>query len=195
MLDLRATLAEPVPAFIPQDWYWQRASGALFSSARIAEVSATDEAYVEWVERGFVPTPYPKDAEGSESVAELEAVLSPYGLHASLEAHARDLSWRIRVGGTEIGGVRVATDDGGLALLNGLKGLAEDDPTATFPFDDGSPAGVSLSAEQAIALAKAAGAWVQATFKRRLDVLKAIRAGTLATKEAVEAALAAPIAA
>ncbi|PTM92863.1 DUF4376 domain-containing protein [Mycoplana dimorpha] len=106
-----------------------------------------------------------------------------------LAAYARDLSWRTRVDGTTINSVPVRLDDGSLALINGMVGLAERDAERTFNFD--SAAGiVTLTAAQAITFGEAIGVWVQLTFDRRAAVLLAIEAGSLTTTAEIDAAFA-----
>ncbi len=64
----------------PRDWYWLRADGAVFSSKRGALAQASDADFAAWRDAGGVPTPYPRDTSGTESAAELRAVLAPYGI-------------------------------------------------------------------------------------------------------------------
>ncbi|WP_180901772.1 DUF4376 domain-containing protein [Martelella soudanensis] len=104
-----------------------------------------------------------------------------------LAAYARDLSWRARIAGTEINGVRVRCDDGAIALINGMAMLAQQDAGRTFNFD-ASEGIVSLTAEDAIALATAGGEFVQSTFDRRAAVLAAIADGSVASVDAIDAA-------
>lgn len=63
--------------------YWTRANGMVYASERNIEISADDEEYQAWLVAGGLPTAYPKDKNGNENVAELDAVLAPYGLRAS----------------------------------------------------------------------------------------------------------------
>lgn len=176
----------------PSDWYWRRQDGTLFSSNRIAVVPEDDDAFLEWSADGRVPSPYPKDEDGKDSEAELQAVLTPYNLSATLGHYARAKTWALRMGGAQIGDYFVPTDADTLSLLNGLKGLAEQDPNGTFPFDDGTATGATLSAEQAIGLATAVGQYVQSTFTKRVAVLAGIADGSIATKTDVDKALVPP---
>ncbi|MCD1634501.1 DUF4376 domain-containing protein [Martelella mediterranea] len=117
-------------------------------------------------------------------------VVSPSPLTVDeLAAYARDLSWRIRVAGTDINGVRVRCDDGAIALINGMAMLARQDEARTFNFDTGDGM-VSLSAAEAIALATAVGEFVQSTFDRRAAVLAAIADGSVTDTTAIDDAFA-----
>lgn len=106
-----------------------------------------------------------------------------------LAAYARDLSWRVRVAGTDINGVRVRCDDGAIALINGMAALAARDAGRTFSFDAGDGI-ATLDAEEAIAMATAVGAFVQSTFDRRAAVLAAIADGTVTGAAAIDDAFA-----
>ena len=106
-----------------------------------------------------------------------------------LAAYARDLSWRIRVAGFVINGVRVKCDDGAIALINGMAMLAQQDEARTFNFDAGDGM-VSLSAAEAIALATAVGEFVQSTFDRRAAVLAAIADGSVSSTAEIDDAFA-----
>ena len=106
-----------------------------------------------------------------------------------LAAYARDLSWRIRVAGTDINGVRVRCDDGAIALINGMAALAARDAGRTFSFDAGDGV-VTLDAAEAMALATAVGEFVQSTFDSRAAVLAAIADGSVADTAAIDDAFA-----
>jgi hypothetical protein len=76
--------------YTPQNWFWRKADGTIFSSAAQGIVPDDTPAYVAFLAGGAVPTPYPKDEAGEESEAELVAVLRPYGLHVSQGAARRE---------------------------------------------------------------------------------------------------------
>jgi hypothetical protein len=57
------------------NWYWKKQDGGIYSSAQGA-VTADNAGYKAFLADGNYPAPYPKDAEGNESVTELFAVLS-----------------------------------------------------------------------------------------------------------------------
>jgi hypothetical protein len=68
-------------AYDVNNWYWQRQDGSLYSSAQ-GEVAADSAECQAFLAEGGLPTPYPKDAAGAESVAALFDVLS-----AEMENH------------------------------------------------------------------------------------------------------------
>ena len=72
-----------IAPFMPSNHYWVRVDGKVFSSARCAEYEAEDGIYQAWLAEGRLPTKYPCDELGNESVAELAKVLAVHGLRAS----------------------------------------------------------------------------------------------------------------
>ncbi len=64
----------------PRDWYWLADDGRLFSSALASLVDADDERFSAWKDKGYVPTPWPIDADGTQTSEALQSVLAPYGL-------------------------------------------------------------------------------------------------------------------
>lgn len=69
--------------FDPRDHYWIADDGRLWSSAAGALVEEDAEAYADFLERGGLATPWPRDEAGEETEAALDAVLAPYGLRCS----------------------------------------------------------------------------------------------------------------
>jgi hypothetical protein len=199
MLELQ-TIVKP---YDPSDWYWLKADGRLFSSARIAIVPATDETYLEWVATDGVPTPYPVDTEGNESTAELQAVLDPYGLHATLAHYAGGLRWEAQVAGVPVsvggGTYHFATDADGRASLNETLAVATNYETtsgtgsfrtAWKTLDGFTKNPLTLSDLQTVGIA--VGNHVLGCFATEADVDAELAAGTMTTKEQVEAAFAPP---
>ena len=68
----------------PQDWYWLKSDGKIFSSKTSSVIQSSDKTYQAWVAQGNAPTPWPKDATGNESDQELVNVLEPYGIAGPL---------------------------------------------------------------------------------------------------------------
>jgi hypothetical protein len=79
----------------PNDWYWIKADGGIYSSGQqktmTAEQAAQNQQYQTWLASGGIPTPYPEDAEGQESEAELAAVLRPFGLYINQGAARQEV--------------------------------------------------------------------------------------------------------
>ncbi len=66
-------------AFTPLDWYWLASDGRIYSSGRNALVFPYDTGYLTFLARSGGATPWPTDANGQQTTAALQAVLSYYG--------------------------------------------------------------------------------------------------------------------
>lgn len=178
-----------MPEFTPSDWYWLSTDGRVFSSAQEALIAPEDESFRRWLADGCQPTPWPRDADGAETIAALQEVLQPYGLFVDLKAYARNISWQKRVAGVPIGGLHVASDPDSLTLITGMVSAAQLDPTRSFNFDTAAGP-ILMTAEQGIAFGVDVLNFVQSTFDRRAEVLAKIDAGEITTKGDVDAAFA-----
>lgn len=85
--------------------------------------------------------------------------------------------YEAEVGGIEIAGMHVDTDDRSKLLINGAALEAMIDPAYTMQWK--TPAGfVELDAAQVLGVARAVRAHVQACFDREAELLEALEAGT-----------------
>jgi hypothetical protein len=73
--------------FNAYNWYWLADDGRLFSGAKASLISDTDADYVAWSEINMA-TPWPRDDEGNQTLAELQRVLLPYVIMVDLKAYA-----------------------------------------------------------------------------------------------------------
>lgn len=71
-----------ITKFDPANWYWKGGDGRVWGSARRGYVTSldADAAYATFLAAGFSPTAWPKDPDGNEGAAELQAVLAQYGV-------------------------------------------------------------------------------------------------------------------
>lgn len=80
--------------FDPFNWYWLAADGRLYSSAAQSYIDADNAEYADWSGE-YQATPWSRDAEGNQTEAALQEVLSDYGLFVGLdgmrEAVLRDI--------------------------------------------------------------------------------------------------------
>lgn len=81
--------------FIPTDHYWQAEDGRVYSSARLAQIEADDAEFLAWIERGGVPSAWPRDAEGAQTEAEIVRTLTFYGLGASPTPAAPVITYKL----------------------------------------------------------------------------------------------------
>ena len=175
----------------PSKWYWLADDGRIFSSAQQSIVAADDAGYVAWREAGGSPTSWPRDASGAQTSDALQDVLAPYGLFASLQAYAASVRYSKEVGGFTVNGVKYPSDRESQAKLTAAALFAQVDNTKTFVWklDDGtfSP---SLNATQMIEVAAAVGGYVNDCFAKEATTIAAITAGTITTRDQVDAGFA-----
>lgn len=97
--------------FDPKDWYWTAEDGRIFSSARQTSVQ-DDTEFQAWAALGNVPTPWPRDDDGVQSKAALDAVLLPYGIHTSLAMVKAETITRINDAAEKCRGKYITPGDG-----------------------------------------------------------------------------------
>lgn len=86
--------------------------------------------------------------------------------------------YAVEIGGIDINGLHVDTDDRSKLLINGAAALASANPEFTLNWK--TPDGfVQLTAEQVQGVAKAVALHVQACFNREAELLAELEAGTL----------------
>ena len=66
--------------YSPANWYWISSDGRVYSSAKQAIINSKDDAFIKWQASGYLPTPWPKDAQGQQSDSALAEVIAPFGL-------------------------------------------------------------------------------------------------------------------
>ncbi|WP_316189388.1 hypothetical protein [Bradyrhizobium sp. SZCCHNS1054] len=183
------------PINYPSDWYWIASNGNVYSSARQLVVTAEDAAYVAWLAAGNIPTIWPKDDSGGQTIAALQDVLTTYGLFADLVAYANARQWAkatvgyaVTVNGAPI---TISTTSESLGLITGkVARLQQPNPPAAVTWQTGPTSFVSIPAADFTTLATEVADFVQSTFDKLATALAGIAAGTITTQAAVDAALA-----
>lgn len=170
----------------PNDWYWLALDGRLFSSARGEIVPLTDAEYLAWRDINL-PTPWPRDDVGDQTDAALQEVLTPYGIHVSLDTLKIALKAKIDAA-AEVERGKYITTGAGQAMTYQQKAseavMLEDDPApdpAAYPL---------LSAEVGITAATLAdvGTTVRAAHGQWILIGAAIEGIRLGAKKAIDEA-------
>jgi len=99
--------------------------------------------------------------------------------------YASNLRLEKEIGGVEIGGMVVATDDRSKALINGAFNMVTTDPSIVLKFKVASGF-VDLDAAAVTAIAMAVGAHVQSCFAKEAEAHEAIDNGTITSKEQID---------
>jgi hypothetical protein len=130
-----------------------------------------------WTEQGgFVEPPQPP--------------IDPAEQKALLVAYAADMRWRKETGGIVVGGVPVATDDRSKQMIMGARIAAEADSEFTTPWVGIDGSINTLTAAQVIAVSNAVLAHVAGCFATFAALQPDITAGTITTREEIDAAFA-----
>jgi hypothetical protein len=175
--------------FFPESMYWLADDGRVYSGPKQQPVENTDEDYLAYVSEGRIVRPWPRDITGEQTTDALQDVLTPYGMFADLAGYAADIRWRKEVGGIVVGGVPVATDDRSKLLIAGARIKADANPEFTTKWKSDSGF-VLIDAATIIAISDAVLAHVDSCFDTENEVMAAIDAGTITTREQIDAALA-----
>lgn len=176
--------------FIPRLTFWLAEDGRIFSGIKQMLVTAEDGDYVKFVAYGLQPRAWPRDADGDQTTAALQDVLTPFGMFADLSAYAADARWRNETGGITIAGVPVATDDRSKQMIIGARVAADADPNWTSQWVGADGAIYPIDAAAIIAISNAVQAHVNACFATFATVKAEIDAGAITTTAEIDAAFA-----
>lgn len=176
--------------FNARAWYWKADDGRIYSGASGGLVPSTDADYVAFI-ANVPPNQWPRDAQGNQTNAALQEVLSTFGLFADLVSYAADARWRKEVGGITVNTIPVATDDRSKQMLMGAR-LAADANSAfstTWVGADGNS--YPLTAAQIVGLSNAVLNHVNNCFSTYSSIASGVAGGTITTRAQVDAQFAA----
>lgn len=108
----------------------------------------------------------------------------------TLQEYAAAKRWEKEVGGIEINGLTVATDDRSKTMISGARVAAMADPDFTTSWKGAGGEFVPLDAHAVIAISDAVLAHVSNCFAIEAQVLAAIEAGSITTEAQIDAAFA-----
>lgn len=166
----------------PSNWYWIVGGDAskAWSSASAGFVNVDDDAYAAWLEAGGGPTPIGSLAE----LADVFAVQYPGGM---LSTYAAAQRYAKEVGGITVSSVPVATDDRSKLMIAGARIKADANPEFTTKWKTAGGF-VPIDAATIIAISDAVLSHVDACFETEDEVLAEIDAGTITTRDEIDAA-------
>ncbi|MEY9179732.1 DUF4376 domain-containing protein [Bradyrhizobium sp. USDA 313] len=176
----------------PFNWYWRAEDGRLYSSKVQALVPETDPDYLAWLPEGDTPPNWPRDMEGTQSDAALQAVLDPYLLFVNLEYAAANERWKAETGGVTITGIASApegmpieTDDRSKTLVGVQVAAAQADATyaTTWAAADGNL--YVMTNAEIIAMGSQLALHVDWCFETFAGVIQQVRAHKITTRQQV----------
>lgn len=106
----------------------------------------------------------------------------------NLPAYAARKRWEKEVGGMEVNGLSVATDDRSKTMISGARVAAQNDPQFSTQWKTADGTFTSINAAVVIAISDAMLAHVSNCFAIEAQVLAEIEAGTITTVEQIDAA-------
>lgn len=175
--------------YTPNNWYWIVGGDEanVWSSASYSSIPITDATYTAWLAAGGQPTPI-------ATKAELQAVFADAYPAGMLESYCIYQRWVKEQGGIALtSGMPIATDDRAQAKITGVFVAAKELPTMTTPWSAADNTVHVLDADQIIAMNNELLTHINNCFSISADVLAQIEAGTITTREQIDAAFDAPI--
>ena len=168
--------------------YWKADDGRVFASARQVIVDETDADFIAW---GNDPSPWPRDLDGNQTNEALQEVLRPNGIYVDLAFYAGGARQKRIEGDIVVNGLTFSTDPLTLGSLNSayIYTQAKTGDTFSWKLPDGSF--ITLSKADIAALHDAANDFAQNCYQCEDTTLDKIEAGTITTREQVDAEFAA----
>lgn len=108
----------------------------------------------------------------------------------TLQQYAAAKRWEKEVGGIEINGLTVSTDDRSKTMISGARVAAQNDPDFTTQWKSSNGSFVTINAAAVIAISDAMLRHVSDCFAIEAQVLAEIEAGTISSLEQIDAAFA-----
>lgn len=155
---------------------------ALNILAQLAPDVRPGVTYFSNPDSGEVLLSFPDDLAAAVEAAD------PDSWKARLEAYAADLRWRREVGGINVGGVSVSTDDRAKLMITGARVAAAADPSWSTVWYGADGATYPLDAAAMIAISDAVQAHVNASFSSFATIKAGIGAGTITSTAEIDAA-------
>lgn len=122
-----------------------------------------------------------------DDASEVVAFLDP---EPNLYEYAAQRRWEKEVGGVEVGGITVMTDDRSKTLIAGARMGADNDPSFTAQFKPAGGSFMEIDAVTIAAISDAVLAHTQACFAIEASVVSSIDAGTITSTAEIDAAFA-----
>lgn len=168
--------------------YWLADDGRVYSSARQVIVDSTDADYVAW---GNDPSHWPRDDAGNQTNEALQEVLRPNNIYVDLAFYAAGARQARLQSDIFVNGIRFSTDPLTFGSLNSAYIYTQSNAGAVFSWKLPDGGFVTLNKADTDALQAAANEFAQACFTCEDTTLDGIEAGTITTREQVDALFAA----
>ena len=171
--------------------YWLADDARVYDSQRQIITTTADDHYVAWLEHFNVPTPWPRDLAGDQTNKSLQDVLHPHDLFVDLIYYIGFVRKKTIQGDIIVNGLRFSTDPLTLGSLNSAYIYTVSNNGAVFSWKLPDGSFITLNKADVDALQTIANTFAQDCFKCEDTTLDGIEAGTITTREQVDAAFAA----
>jgi len=175
----------------PRHSYWLADDARVFSGPLEQVVTTSDPGYVDFLAAGNVATRWAEDEAGNQTDASLQAAVGPQRMFVNLDyytAHAREVKL---ASGIVVNGLPFATDAYTFMSLNSAFIFTQAKTAAEFSWKLPDGSFITLNKLDIEALHNASNSYGQACYACEDDTLTKITAGTITTREQVDAAFAA----
>lgn len=169
-----------------RDWYWfiGTDTDSVWSSLQAASVPIADEGYAAFVAGGNTAAPI--------EFADLRQMFAEQYPGGMLDTYTADCRWRKEQAGiTLTSGMPIKTDDRSQAKITGAYAAAQVMPTVTTTWHAADGTDHPLDATAIIAMNQELLVHIDDCFAISAEVLAQIAAGTITTREQIDAAFAA----
>jgi hypothetical protein len=174
----------PLMLYTPSDWYWIVGADEanVWSSRRAASVPISDPDYVAWLAAGGLT---PRLA----TMQELFDIMSEQYPPGTLNTYTAFKRWQKEQGGITLSsGMPIKTDDRAQAKITGVFVAAQEKPDMVTPWHAPDGSVHQLDASQVVAMNNELLTHINNCFAISADVLAGIEAGTVTTREEIDAA-------
>lgn len=169
--------------------FWRADDGRVYGSATQTIGTDADANYTAWIAAGGIPLEWPRELDGTQTDAMMQAVLENYGLFVNLKYYTLFARWRKEHGGiVTTAGFPIKTDDRAQAKITGLYAASKEAPTVVTPYHATDNTIHQLDAAGMYQLNADLLTHINNCFAVSADVLAQIEAGTITAREQVDAA-------
>jgi hypothetical protein len=180
-----------IPTYNPYNNYWLADDGRVWGSIKQTITTTDDPDYVEWLKHNSAATPWPRDLSGQQTEAELQSVVGPLGMFVNLKYYNADRRWRKEQGGITLSlGWPIKTDDRSQSKINGARWAATAQQVQSTEWLAADGTYHTVSDAEIITISNELQLHIDSCFDTQKNVDGQVDAGTITTREQVDAAYA-----
>ncbi|MCA1455919.1 hypothetical protein I6F35_22390 [Bradyrhizobium sp. BRP22] len=174
----------------PYDWYWLADDGRLFSSKTSTMIQPDDPDYLAWLE-SHVATPWPRDDDGEQTLAELQRVLVPFLIWVDLKAYAFEVRAQKEVGSMQVNGIagltEIRTDPATQTLLDRYHSVAATNKEFTVKWVNPDRSTVTLDATAIDSLYNQLATFIASTYDMYDQAVSGVDDGSITDTGQIDA--------